>query len=299
MWTLKSLKLRSRVAWHGLRSLSLSVYVGAGLLFLLVSIAAMGGVNAARHKVIDALSPVITLADTVQAKSGQFAVDVAAWSGLRAENEALRNEIHTLQEWQQTALMLQAENDSLRDLLNVQESDAGPKFITARVIADTSSSYAKSLIINAGLKAGVREGQCVIAADGLIGRVLEQGQDTARVLLLEDINSRVPVLVEGSNERAVLAGQNENAPVLEHLRSEHQVKEGERVITSGLGGVFPYGLAVGTVHLAKTGKVEVKLLATPEKSRHVQVVDYALPGLTETRNYADAQSTEQTPNAAR
>lgn len=231
-----------------------------------------------QQSVFDVASPVIDLAQKpLDALHDRFAA-LAEWATIRKDNDALRVENEKLKEWYQAALMLQSENKALRDLLNVDRQDAH-NFITTRVIADGSSTYAKSLVIEGGRDAGVLKGQGVVSREGLLGRVIESGSRTARVLLLEDINSRIPVLVEGSNERAILAGTNGATPVLDHLAADNKIIGGQRVITSGLGGLFPFGIPVGETMVNADGSVGVHLYAAPERSQHVQVVDYGIKPL--------------------
>ncbi|MCB1538963.1 MAG: rod shape-determining protein MreC [Rhodospirillales bacterium] len=203
---------------------------------------------------------------------------VAEWTQMSKDNAALRAENEKLKAWYQAALMLQSENKALRDLLNVDRQQA-QSFITTRIIADGSSTYAKSLVIEGGRDVGVFKGQGVVSHEGLLGRVIETGSRTARVLLLQDINSRIPVLVEGANERAILAGTNGDMPTLDHLATGSQIRAGERVVTSGLGGLFPYGIPVGETVANGDGGVGVRLYAAPERSQHVQVVDYGIKPL--------------------
>lgn len=231
-----------------------------------------------QQSVFDVASPVIDLAQKpISALQDRFAA-LGEWASVRDDNEALRAENEKLKEWYQAALMLQSENKALRGLLNV-DKDQAHNFITTRVLADGSSTYAKSLVIEGGHNAGVMKGQGVVSREGLLGRVIESGSRTSRVLLLQDINSRIPVLVEGSDERAILAGTNTATPALDHLASDNKVQPGQRVITSGLGGLFPYGIPVGETVKNADGSVAVRLYATPERSQHVQVVDYGIKPL--------------------
>jgi rod shape-determining protein MreC len=231
-----------------------------------------------QQSVFDIASPLIDLAQKpLDALETRIAA-IGAWASIRDDNDALRAENEKLKEWYQAALMLQSENKALRDLLNVERDDA-QSFVTTRVLADGSSTYAKSLVIEGGRDSGILKGQGVVSHEGLLGRIIETGSRTARVLLLQDINSRIPVLVEGSNERAILAGTNGAMPVLDHLASNHHVVPGQRVITSGLGGLFPFGIPVGETVANNDGSVGVQLYAAPERSQHVQVVDYGIKPL--------------------
>jgi len=234
--------------------------------------------DAMQQRIFDVAAPALEMAsrplDALSDRLGNF----ASLFVVNKENEQLRVENEKLKEWYQAALMLQSENKALRDLLNVDHEDA-KNFITTRVIADGSTTYAKSLVVEGGRNDGVVKGQGVMSREGLIGRVIESGNRTSRVLLLQDINSRIPVLVEGTNDRAILAGTNDAMPTLDHVDDNNHITSGERVITSGLGGLFPYGIPVGVTQKNDDGSISVQLYAAPERSQHVQIVDYGIKPL--------------------
>lgn len=251
--------------------------IGAGFM-MGAHLLARPSLDKLQQGVFDVASPMIDLAQKPINALQDRVASLSAWATIRHDNDELRAENEKLKEWYQAALMLQSENKALRDLLNVGK-DQAHNFITTRVLADGSSTYAKSLVIEGGRDTGVLKGQGVVSREGLLGRVIESGSRTARVLLLQDINSRIPVLVEGSNERAILAGTNGAAPMLDHLSSDNHVATGQRVITSGLGGLFPYGIPVGETVKNSDGTIGVRLYAAPERSQHVQVVDYGIKPL--------------------
>jgi rod shape-determining protein MreC len=167
--------------------------------------------------------------------------------------------------------MLEAENKSLKELLNVKIE---PKnhYITARILADSASPFAKSILVAAGTKDGVRKGQAVISGEGLVGRVVEAGVHASRVLLITDMNSRVPVLVQDSRQHAIFAGDNAQKGVLVHLPLDSEVRDGARIVTSGQGGIFPVGLPVGVVRKNAVGNAEVEPFADFTRMVHVRIV---------------------------
>lgn len=227
---------------------------------------------------IDVASPFVSFAQKPLNALDTRVQEFIAWTSIRKDNDSLRAENEKLKEWYQAALMLQSENKALRDLLHV-DRDSAQNFITTRVIADGSNTYAKSLVIQGGKDAGVLKGQGVITHEGLIGRVIEAGARTSRVLLLQDINSRIPVTVEGTNERAIMAGTNASMPVLDHVPADAKITAGQRVITSGLGGLFPFGIPIGETTMNGDGTIGVKLYAASERAQHVQIVDYGIKPL--------------------
>lgn len=248
-------------------------FLGIALVAVIGNFAARDQVSAFQQQLIDIAAPAIIAGKGKMDFAAQKLEALAQLFSTQDEITKLHAENERLKAWYQTALMLQSENAALKSLLNVSQSDV-KAFVTTRVIADGSSTYAKSLLIDAGGGNGVQKGQGVVSHDGLVGRVVEAGDRTARVLLLQDMNSRIPVIVEETGERAILAGNNTSTPSLEHLPEGYKVKAGQRVITSGLGGLFPYGIAVGETYASDEGRIMVRLFADPEKSQHIQVVDY-------------------------
>lgn len=192
---------------------------------------------------------------------------------LREENAALRVENARLEEWYHAALVLEAENQSLRDLVGLEPTPQ-TLFVPARVFLDTQNNYAKTLLITAGEIDGVRRGQAVVSGLGMVGRVIEVGRRTARVLLVTDINSRIPVSIEGTSLHAILAGKNDERPVLDYIPENSSVSEGAVIKTSGHGGLFPAGLKIGKVEEVVPGQDPVvTLFADLESLLFVRVID--------------------------
>ena len=160
-------------------------------------------------------------------------------------------------------------------LLNVSPEPAA-KFISARVIGDAERVFVKSLLLNSGSIEGVRKGQAVISGDGLVGRVVDVGARSSRVLLLQDINSRIPVVVASTRVRAILAGKNRQPPRLLRLPAGTVVTPGDLVTTSGHGGAFPPGLSVGRVISVDETGVIVQPHVKFDHLEYVRVVDYTL-----------------------
>ena len=192
---------------------------------------------------------------------------------LKAENDQLKAENERLQDWYEKAQALTAENISLRNLLNFRP-EPEVKSLTARVVADSGGAYVRSLLIDAGLDEGVRKNQAAMGGRGLVGRVIMAGRHSARVLLITDLNSRIPVLLTGSRRRAVLAGDNGDLPQLLHLPLDYKPVPGERVVTSGEGGVFPPGLPIGAVIETASGVPRVSPLSDARALNALRLLDY-------------------------
>jgi rod shape-determining protein MreC len=203
---------------------------------------------------------------------------VRAFVDVYGENQRLREDNENLLQWQQAAQRLAAENSSLRGLLKVVPEPA-ISYVTARVIAYSGGAYVRSVLVDAGGEDGVARGQAAITGDGLVGRVSEVGPQAARVLLLTDLNSRVPVVIENAHARAVLAGDNSPRPALLYLEPQTPVKPGDRIVTSGDGGLFPPGLPVGVVAAIGDGEARVEPFVALSQVDYLRVVDYGLARL--------------------
>jgi len=189
------------------------------------------------------------------------------------ENENLRQENEQLDRLKSVAIELESENARLRKLLHYLP-DKNVAFMTARVVGDAGGPYNRSVIINSGSENGIKNGLVVINSQGLVGRIYEVGDNSARILLITDINSRVPVMTEVSRERAVLTGNNNELPRLNHLPSDTQIKEGDKVVTSGDGEFFPAGITVGVVHTLNNKYVSVQPAVDWSRLEYITIADY-------------------------
>jgi rod shape-determining protein MreC len=235
-------------------------------------------VSRARMALIDLLAPMLNAVATPIQTVRRTAADISDYMHLADENRALKAQNDTLMEWQRVARELQAQNDSLRHILKFSP-DPAASFVTAPIIADTSSGFVRSVVILAGTREGVSKGQAAMTGSGLVGRVLEVGFRASRVLLLTDINARVPVLIERTRDQAVLSGDNSPMPELRYLPRDVDIKIGDRIVTSGAGGAFPPGLPVGEVADVSNGHYRVQPLADLARLEYLRLVNYALPGI--------------------
>jgi rod shape-determining protein MreC len=235
-------------------------------------------VEHARVVALDLASPVLEAIARPVAAANRAIADLKEFASLRQENARLREENARLLAWQTAARRLENENEGLRGLANFRE---GPEasFITARLVGDSVSAYVRGALLNVGRKAGVGHGQAVVTGEGLAGRIAEVGDNSARVLFVTDVNSRLPVVIERTRERAIVSGDNSLQLRLTLLQSVAGVQRGDRIITSGHGGSFPVGIPIGEVVETSEGSVRVRPYADFSRLEFVRVVDYAVPGL--------------------
>jgi rod shape-determining protein MreC len=251
--------------------------IGISAIMIVVGKADQVVLGSVRNFVADAASPVLEMLARPVAALDVAVGHVQDILAVYQENARLAEENERLLAWQQAALRLSSENTQLRDLLKLAP-EPPISYLTARVIADSGDAYARSLIVGAGRENGVARGQAAVSGEGLVGRVSEVGSRTARILLITDLNSRVPVVIEGSRRRAILVGDNSERPGLRYLDSGSAVSLGDRIVTSGQGGVFPPGLPVGVVATVDGELPRVEAYAALSRSGYLRLLDYGLAG---------------------
>ena len=224
---------------------------------------------------MDAAAPALEMLSRPAAAFDAAADRVRGFLTVYRDNTRLAEENERLLGWQQVALKLSAENAELRDLSKLV-SEPALSFVTARVIADSGGAYARSVMVNAGRDNGVARGQAAMTGEGLVGRVSEVGSRAARILLITDLNSRVPVVVDGTRQRAILAGDNSDRPRLRYADTGGTMRIGDRIVTSGQGGVFPPGLPVGVVASIDSEGARVEPYAALSRVDYLRLVDYGL-----------------------
>lgn len=266
---------------------ALGLLLAAAIALLVLGKTHGDAISQLRMAAVDAIAPVLdVMSRPVEAIQGGIAKGRELWF-LYEDNAALRNEQRRLLHWQTIARKLEQDNARLRAQLNLV-SEIRPSFVTARVIGDGGGTFVQTRLVNAGSGDGVAKGQAAVDGVGLVGRIVEVGNNSSRLLLLTDLNSRVPVVVQSSRFRAVLAGDNSARPRLIFLPANAKVNPGERIVTSGHGGVFPPGIPVGMVSSVSDGEVRVQPFVEWERLEYVSVLSYQLPRL-------DAPTTSVSP----
>jgi rod shape-determining protein MreC len=232
-------------------------------------------VDRARAMVLNATAPILDIiSEPVSTVVSAYHYTAGLFDAY-SENQQLKAEIARLKSLDQTAAKLAAENAMLRDLTHFVP-DGALNFVSGRVIGEAGGPFVRSVLINIGSEDGLSRGDAVVNGEGLVGRLTDVGDRASRVLLLTDLNSRVPVVIEETRERAILAGDNTGRPTLAYLPPDARVKSGQRVVTSGNGGVLPPGLPIGTVVVERDGVPRVQPFVDWDKLEFVRVVDFGL-----------------------
>ena len=252
------------------------LFVGA-LLVVLFAIFVLWRIDSPRAErframIVDSIVPQMDWALVPVTKAAELIDGVQSYARLQQQNQDLRRELQQMKAWKEAALQLEQENAKLLDLNRVR-LDPALTVVTGQVIADSGSPFRQSVLLNVGAaRDGIMDGWAVTDGLGLVGRISGVGQKSSRVLLLTDNSSRIPVTIQPSGQRAMLSGDNSALPVLDFIEVPEEVRPGDRVVSSGDAGVFPAGLLVGNVVLARDGRLRLRLSADYERLEFLRVL---------------------------
>jgi rod shape-determining protein MreC len=257
------------------RAITIVVFLGCAVL-LIIGAGDNPRIRPLKQGLMDATAPLMRVAAEPAAVWRNATGWVGEISHLRIENARLRAENDALKRWQAVAVSLKAENEELKRALGYRPIEE-TAYVTARVIGFAMTGAGHSMMLDQGFEDGVRPHQAVISADGLLGKVSDVSAHAARVLLLTDMNARVPVMGEESRERAVMAGTGAAMARLKYVPEDSGLKVGERLVTTADGGVVPAGIPVGHVFSRSEGDVRVRAVAEARKAEYVRVVSHDTP----------------------
>jgi len=165
------------------------------------------------------------------------------YTELKKENTELRNNISKSD-------FLELENAQLRKLIE-EQVETQSNLVSARVMIDKQSPYLNSFVINIGSNKNIKNGMEVLDGKNFIGRTVDVNFFSSRVLLVSDLNSRIPVITEPSAYHAILNGRGIRKPTLVYLPEKHTIQNGDKVYTSGKAGIFTPGIPIGEIKIEK------------------------------------------------
>ena len=226
-----------------------------------------------RALVVDKVVPSMEWAMVPVTGAVNLVRDFQSYQRLSAQNRELRSELRMMRAWKEAALQLEQENARLLDLNNVR-LDPRLTYVTGVVMADSGSPFRQSVLLNVGERDGIVDGWVTMDGIGVVGRISGVGPDTARVILLTDVSSLIPATIRPSGQSALIAGDNSFSPLVEFLENRDFVRPGDRVLTSGDGGVFPGGLLIGQIDIDPGGRLRVRLSADFERLEFLRVLRY-------------------------
>ena len=259
----------------GSAQLPLAIVAVLAIALVLVGKAQSSLFDHARAYFSDWTSPLLEAARGPVKAVSNWTGGVGNYFDVYQENLRLKEDNARLRQWQNAALVLEQRLKRYQLLLNaVQDPSLGA--VTAHVIGRANRPFLNTMILDAGKAQGVKPGEAVVDARGMIGRIFLAGDHTSWVILLTDLNSRIPVAIEPGNIQAIMTGDNTAAPSLETLGQGVQLKDGDQIVTSGDGGLLPSGLQVGTV--AADGNIfRSVLLSDAGTSDDVRVLNLKSP----------------------
>jgi len=226
----------------------------------------------------DFLAPVIDFVSAPIRGIETMVEGVRTVASLRAENVRLQGENDLLKRWRRRAEILESENRQLRSVTGAATIENRTP-ITARAVTAPGGGFAHTVLIAIGSEEGIVRGNPVVTADGLVGIVIDVGRAYARVLMISDINARIPVILSSSSWPGLTVGQNGQFLDLQFLPDEAEPKIGELVLTSGHGGVLPNGLPVGRVDQIEDGTIRVRPAVDLRNLSYVSVLTGGLEGI--------------------
>ena len=260
---------------RGNAQLPLAIVAVLAVVLVLLGKAQSSLFDRARASFTDWTRPALEAVSTPFDKAATWFDGIGGIFVVYQENQKLKQENARMRQWQSAALLLDERLKRYQLLLNAVP-DPALNAHTARVVGRASHPFLDTMIIDAGKGQGVKPGEAVVDARGMIGRIFLSGERTSWVLLLSDLNSRIPVTIQPGNIQAIMAGDNTPSPTLDTLATTAPLKAGDQVVTSGDGGLIPPGLPVGVL-VAAGSSFRVALLADAGASQDVRIVDFKLP----------------------
>ena len=181
---------------------------------------------------------------------------------LKKENVELKNQLADSE-------FLALENSQLKEIIG-EQIDSDSNYVTSRVMLDKQSPYLNSFILNSGSNKEIKKGMAVLDGKNFIGRIVDVNYFSSRVLLISDLNSKIPVIVQPDGYQAILSGRGTKNPVLEYLPKNNSIENGNKVYTSGKDGIFSPGIPIGEIKF-ENEKINVNLFSNLTQITYVNI----------------------------
>ncbi len=250
-----------------------SVGIVACTLFLLMDRGEVGYVREIRLSLTDALMPITqTIFHPIKSFS-KFVDDFKSLSQAHEKVRVLGVQVRELQAELIMTRGLLTQNKRLKEQTNFVDFP-DTRIITGRVVTHSGGPFVKSMLINIGQNNGARLGQAVISEFGLVGIIVEVATSFSRVLQITDINSQIPVVTENTRDPAIMAGDNTRFPKLKFIPSDSLIAVGDRIVTSGHGGVLPPDIPIGHIAEINATSVHISSLVDWDRLDYIRILDY-------------------------
>jgi rod shape-determining protein MreC len=248
----------------------------ATILVLLLAIFLFWRIDNARAErfrlaLLNQIVPNVTFLTSPVKSVGRMVTGMTSYTNVYKQNKRLQLELNEMKKWREAALQLEQKNAKLRALNNLKLSPS-LLWITGEIIADSGSPFNSSILINLGTDDGVLDGAAVADGLGLVGRISGVEKKLSRVILLSDIKSFVPAMIEPNNQEAIVRGNNSSVPSIAFIRGTSKIQPGSRIYTSGRGGIFPAGILIGKAILSPEKKIKTRLAANLNQLDYVRVI---------------------------
>ncbi len=248
----------------------------ATILVLLLAIFLFWRIDNARAErfrlaLLNQIVPNVTFLTSPIKSVGRMVTNMTSYADVYKQNKRLQLELNEMKKWREAALQLEQKNAKLRALNNLKLSPS-LLWITGEIIADSGSPFNSSILINLGTDDGVLDGAAVADGLGLVGRISGVEKKLSRVILLSDVKSFVPAMIEPNNQEAIVRGNNSSVPSIDFIRGTSKIKPGSRIYTSGRGGIFPAGILIGKAILSPEKKIRTRLAANLSQLDYVRVI---------------------------
>jgi rod shape-determining protein MreC len=265
-----------KIARKSNAQLPLVIVIALAVVLVLLGKAQNGLFDRARAGATDAMAPLLERVRAPVVAFQRWGGSIFEIFSVYEENLRLKEENARLRQWRNVAIVLQGRVGRYQALLHAVPD---PKLdaVLARVIGRANRPFLQTMILDAGRDQRALPGEAVVDARGMIGRIYLSGQRTSWVILLTDLNSRIPVTISPGNIPAMMTGDNSKLPALEMVSRTVTLHAGDQVTSSGDGGLLPAGLPVGTVVSDGKGGWRVALLADAASAQDVEVLNFARP----------------------
>ena len=272
-----------KIARKGNAQLPLVIVIALAVVLVLLGKAQGGFFDRARGHVTDLLAPVLEKVRAPVAGFDRWMGSITEILSVYQENLRLKDENARLRQWRNVAVVLQGRVGRYQQLLHAVP-DPRMNAVLAKVIGRANRPFLQTMILDAGRDAHALPGEAVMDPRGMIGRVYLTGNRTSWVILLTDLNSRIPVTISPGNVQAIMAGDNSPMPTLDMVSHTVTLHAGDQVTSSGDGGLLPAGLPVGTLVSDGRGAFRVALLSDPGASQDVEILNFSKPPETPPAN---------------
>ena len=226
------------------------------LVISIILLSLQGKYDKFNNYILDSLLYISYPVEVLSIKLEQYVTNISNFTNAYRENAELKEEVKNLHLLLQDYELVKLENLHLKKI-SAFISDKNFVYKTARIILSSSGPYVRTGVISGGKADNIRKNQIVVSDMGVVGRVVEVGENSSKILFINDFNSRIPIVTVSSNKKGVLVGNNSNILEILYLDNISGVRVGELVKTSGEGELYPSGLALGRIISVERNNVKV------------------------------------------